>query len=136
MTHITYLISSPHQSKFEFLGLKKKKKRRRKLPTIQYSVSCLNDWTYLFLDVIWLFGRTTLFFVFFLMYKCNESDPSKFKPHSVHLVKLILLFSLFLLLFMGSTTLLLLFMGLIVLFQLTFTFIYSTFSKKFSVLVK
>ena len=29
-----------------------------------------------------------------------------------------------------------LFMGLTVLFQLTFTFIYSTFSKKFSVLVK
>ena len=70
------------------------------------------------------------------MYKCNESDPSKFKPHSFRLVKLILLFSLFLLLFMGLTALLLLFMGLIVLFQLTFTFIYSTFSKKFSVLVK
>ena len=29
-----------------------------------------------------------------------------------------------------------LFMGLIVLFQLTFTFIYSTFSKKFSVSAK
>ena len=40
--------------------------------------------------------------------------------------QLILLFNLFLLLFMGLT----------VLFQLTFTFIYNTFSKKFSILVK
>ena len=35
-----------------------------------------------------------------------------------------------------SLHLLLLFMGLIVLFQLIFTFIYSSFSKKFSVLAK
>ena len=41
-------------------------------------------------------------------------------------IKIILLFSLFLLLFMGLT----------VLFQLTFTFIYSTFSNKFSVSAK
>ena len=40
--------------------------------------------------------------------------------------QLILLFSLFLLLFMSLT----------VLFQLTFTFIYSIFSKKFSILAK
>ena len=40
--------------------------------------------------------------------------------------QLILLFSLFLLLFMGLT----------VLFQLTFTVIYSTFNKKFSVSTK
>ena len=40
--------------------------------------------------------------------------------------QLILLFSLFLLLFMG----------LIVPFQLTFTFIYNIFSKKFSILAK
>ena len=38
----------------------------------------------------------------------------------------ILLFSLFLLLFIGSTALFILFIGLIILFQLTFTFIYST----------
>jgi len=45
----------------------------------------------------------------------------------------ILLFSLFLLLFMGLLHFLVLFMGSIVLFQLIFTFIYTTFSKKFSI---
>ena len=50
--------------------------------------------------------------------------------------QLVLLFSLFLLLFMDPTVLFILFMGSIVLFQLIFTFIYSTFSKKFSVSVK
>ena len=50
--------------------------------------------------------------------------------------KLILLFSLFLLLFMSSTSFLVLFMGLTLLFQLIFTFIYNTFSKKFLILAK
>ena len=45
----------------------------------------------------------------------------------------ILLFSLFFLLFIRPLYFLVLFMGHTVLFQLTFTFIYSTFSKKFSV---
>ena len=51
-------------------------------------------------------------------------------------IKIFLLFSLFLLLFMGPIT----FFGIIhdstVLFQLTFTFIYSTFNNKFSVSTK
>ena len=51
-------------------------------------------------------------------------------------LKIISLFSLFLLSFMGPTALLVLFMGPTVLFQLTFTFIYSTFSNNFSVLAK
>ena len=42
----------------------------------------------------------------------------------------ILLFNLFLLLFMGSLQFLVQFIGSTVLFQLTFTFIYKTFSKK------
>ena len=42
-------------------------------------------------------------------------------------------FSLFLLLFIGPTALLVLFMGLTVLFQLAFNFIYNTYSKKISV---
>ena len=54
--------------------------------------------------------------------------------------QLILLFSLFLLLFINFIvlfgTFLVLFMSLTVLFQLTFTFIYRTFNKKFSVSVK
>ena len=45
--------------------------------------------------------------------------------------QIILLFSLFLLLFMAPLFFLILFMGFTVLFHLTFTFIYSTFSKKF-----
>ena len=44
--------------------------------------------------------------------------------------QLILLFNLFLLLFMGFTTLFSTIYGSTVLFQLTFTFIYSNFSKK------
>ena len=52
------------------------------------------------------------------------------------LFQLILLFNLFLLLFMVSLHFLVLFMGLSILFQLTFTFIYSIFSKKFSISVK
>jgi len=44
--------------------------------------------------------------------------------------QLILLFSLFLLLFMVPLYFLILFMSLTILFQLTFNFIYSTFSKK------
>ena len=47
-----------------------------------------------------------------------------------------LLFSLFLLLFMDLLHFLILFMGFTVLFQLLFSFIYSTFSKKFSISVK
>ena len=50
--------------------------------------------------------------------------------------QVILLFSLFLLLFMISLHFLVLFMDLIILFQLTFTFIYTTFNKKFSVSAK
>ena len=50
--------------------------------------------------------------------------------------QIILQFSLFLLLFMGPTALVILFMGPTILFQLTFTFIYSTFSKKNSILTK
>ena len=49
--------------------------------------------------------------------------------------QLILLFSLFLLLFIASLYFLVLFMDPTVLFQLTFTFIYNTFNKKFSVSV-
>ena len=51
-------------------------------------------------------------------------------------MKIISLFSLFLLLFIGSITLLALFMGPTVLFQLIFTFIYSTFINNFSVSTK
>jgi len=51
-------------------------------------------------------------------------------------MKIILLFSLFLLLFMTSLYFLVLFMGPIVLFQLTFIFIYSIFNNKFLVLTK
>ena len=50
--------------------------------------------------------------------------------------QLILLFSLFLLLFMTPFYFLILFMGSTVLFQLTFTFIYNTFSKNFSISAK
>ena len=50
--------------------------------------------------------------------------------------QLFLLFSLFLLLFMVLLYFLVLFMNPIVLFQLSFNFIYSTFSKKFLVLIK
>ena len=50
--------------------------------------------------------------------------------------QLILLFNLFFLLFIGHIALLVLFMGLTILFQLTFTFIYSTFINKFSVSAK
>ena len=50
--------------------------------------------------------------------------------------ELILLFSLFLLLFMGPLHFLVLFMGFTILFQLTFTFIYNTFSKKFLISTK
>ena len=42
----------------------------------------------------------------------------------------------FLLLFMGPLDFLALFMSLIILFQLTFTFIYNTFSNNFSVSAK
>jgi len=48
----------------------------------------------------------------------------------------ILLFSLFLLQFMSLLHFLVLFMSLTVLFQLTFTFIYSIFNKIFSVSTK
>jgi len=47
--------------------------------------------------------------------------------------QLILLFSLVLLLFIAPLYFLILFMSFTVLFHLTFTFIYNTFSKKFSV---
>ena len=47
-----------------------------------------------------------------------------------------LLFSLFLLLFMVLLYFLVLFISHIVLFQLSFNFIYSTFNKKFLVLAK
>ena len=47
-----------------------------------------------------------------------------------------LLFSLFLLLFMDLIVLLVLFMGPTILFQLPFSFIYSTFRKKISVSTK
>ena len=50
--------------------------------------------------------------------------------------QLILLFNLFLLLFMGPIALFGTIHGFTVLFQLTFTFIYSTFNKKFSVSAK
>ena len=50
--------------------------------------------------------------------------------------QLILLFSLFLLLFMTPSHFLILFMGLTVLFHLIFTFIYNTFNKKILILVK
>ena len=55
---------------------------------------------------------------------------SKFKS------QLILLFSLFLLLFMGLIALFGTIYGPTILFQLTFPFIYSIFNKKFSVLAK
>ena len=51
-------------------------------------------------------------------------------------IKIILLFSLFLLLFIGHTSLFGTIHGHTVLFQLTFTFIYSTFSNNFSISVK
>ena len=51
-------------------------------------------------------------------------------------IKIILLFNLFLLLFMVLLYFLVLFIGSTVLFQLNFTFIYNTFSNKFSVLAK
>ena len=47
-----------------------------------------------------------------------------------------LLFSLFLLLFMDLIVLLVLFMGPTILFQLPFSFIYSTFRKKISISFK
>ena len=50
--------------------------------------------------------------------------------------QLILLFSLFLLLFMALLHFLVLFIDLIVLFQPTFTIIYSIFSKKISISIK
>ena len=50
--------------------------------------------------------------------------------------QLILLFNSFLLLFMALLHFLVLFTGSIVLFQLIFIFIYSTFSKKISVSAK
>ena len=50
--------------------------------------------------------------------------------------QLILLFSLFFLLFMSPTALFVLFMCPTILFQLIFIFIYRTFSKKISVSVK
>ena len=51
-------------------------------------------------------------------------------------IKIILLFNLFLLLFMGLLHFFVLFVSSAVLFQLIFTFIYSIFSNKFSVLAK
>ena len=50
--------------------------------------------------------------------------------------QLFLLFNLFLVLFKGPLHFLVLFMSHTVLFQLPFSFIYSTFSKKFSILTK
>ena len=46
------------------------------------------------------------------------------------------LFMHFLVLFMGPRHFLVLFMGPTILFQLIFTFIYNTFSNKFSILAK
>ena len=51
-------------------------------------------------------------------------------------IKIILLFSLFLLLFIGPTALFGTIYDLTILFQLTFIFIYSTFSNKFLILAK
>ena len=51
-------------------------------------------------------------------------------------MKIILLFSLFLLLFMELTSLFDTIYGPTVLFQLIFSFIYSTFSNNFSISVK
>jgi len=48
-------------------------------------------------------------------------------------IKIILLFNLFLLLFIVSLHFLTIFMGFIVLFQLTFIFIYNTFNNNFLV---
>ena len=64
----------------------------------------------------------------------NKISGSQSEPKCVfgknYFCQLILLFSLFLLLFLAPLQLLVLFMGHSVLFQLTFTFIYDTFSKK------
>ena len=51
-------------------------------------------------------------------------------------IKIILLYNLFLLLFINLTVFFGIIYGSIVLFQLTFTFIYSTFNNKFLVSAK
>ena len=78
--------------------------------------------------------RCTIFFVELFLFISHPHPKSKnaVQKHTkcafgLELkIKIISLFSLFLLLFMGPT----------VLFQLTFTFIYSTFNNKFSILAK
>ena len=62
--------------------------------------------------------------------------PSNYSFGKDYFCQLILLFSLFLLLFMGLLHFLVLLMGSTILFQLIFIFIYSTLRKKFSVSVK
>ena len=87
----------------------------------------------LFMGTIVLF-QLTFIFTYSTFSKISESKRTlKCVFGSILKNQLILLFSLFLLLFMGLTTPLVLFMSHTVLFQLIFTFIYSTFSKKFSV---
>ena len=51
-------------------------------------------------------------------------------------IKIIYLFNLFFLLFMGSTVFFGIIHGLTILFQITFTFIYSIFNNNFSILLK
>ena len=51
-------------------------------------------------------------------------------------IKIIKLINLFILLFMGSTVFFGIIHGLTILFQITFTFIYSTFNNNFSILLK
>ena len=66
----------------------------------------------------------------------NHLTPTKYAFGLKWKITIILLFSLFLLLFMGSTMLFGTIMGSTVLFQLTFTFIYNTFSNNFLISAK
>ena len=74
----------------------------------------------------------------YLQYFQNKRIPNRLLVCVWHdeISQHILLLSLFLLLFMGPLHFLVLLMGFIVLFQLTFIFIYSTSSKKFSISAK
>ena len=64
------------------------------------------------------------------MYKMTKNKTLYVRFYSLFFV------SLFLLLFMSPTALFSTIMSLTILFQLTFTFIYNTFSKKISVSTK
>ena len=68
------------------------------------------------------------------IYNFNQTQ-AKCAFGNTYFFQFILLFSLFLLLFMGPTTLVL-FMSLTIIFQLIFIFIYSNFNKKLSVPTK